>query len=155
MIPPLIDVGASAPWSVLPPGIHDASLDEIAARFANTPHRQWLFGGFLRVVDALVLANCGSVYLDGSFTTGKPHPGDFDGCWDHTNMDLTLLDPVLKTFANKRQAQKKKYLGEMFPAFGEGAPGFSFLEFFQVEKFSGEPKGILRISLASSKGATP
>jgi hypothetical protein len=155
MIPLLTDLGSPSPWPVLPAGVYDASLAEIAARFASTPHRQWLFAGFERAVAALRVAGCQTIYLDGSFTTGKPHPDDFDGCWDHAGMDFAQLDPVLQTFVNKREAQKKKYFGEMFPAFGEAEPGLSFLSFFQIEKFSGLPKGILRVSLDPMKGAPP
>ena len=155
MIPSLVSVAADAPWPVLPPGIHDASLAEVAAAFATTPHRQWLFEGFTRAADAFRLAGCGILYLDGSFTTGKPHPGDFDGCWDHNGVDFTLLDPVLLDFSHKRAAQKRKYLGEMFPALSLNGTSGTFLDFFQVEKFSGAPKGIIRITLAASKGPTP
>ena len=29
MIPDFVEIGGSAPWPVLPPGIHDATLDEV------------------------------------------------------------------------------------------------------------------------------
>ena len=102
MIPTLVDLGPPAPWPVLPPGIHDASIDEIEVRFATTPHRRWLFEGFRRVAQALTDAGCSTLYLDGSFVTAKPHPGDYDGCWDHLGVDLVSLDPVLLRFENKR-----------------------------------------------------
>jgi hypothetical protein len=155
MIPPLIDLGPPAPWPVLPPGIHDASIDEIEVRFATTPHRRWLFEGFLRVARALADVGCSTLYLDGSFVTAKPHPDDYDGCWDHIGVDLALLDPILLTFDKKRAAQKAKYLGELFVAGTPSGLGATFLDFFQIEKFSGLAKGILRISPAPLKGATP
>lgn len=154
MIPALIDIGHDAPWGVLPPGVHDATIEEIAARFATTPHRAWLFAGFVRAVDSLRAAGCNVVFLDGSFTTAKDHPGDFDGCWDHAGMDFSRLDPVLQDFTGKREAQKAKYLGEMFPAYAQSGAG-AFVDFFQVEKASGQPKGILRILLTTSTGAAP
>jgi hypothetical protein len=156
MIPSMINLSSSCPWAVLPPGIHDTTLGEVEARFATTPHRRWLFGGFVRVTQALALAGCNYVYLDGSFVTAKPHPSDYDGCWDHVGVDDTKLDPVLFNFDNKRAAQKAKYFGEMFIAgIPNGPGGAPFLEFFQAEKSSGQAKGILRISLAPLKGATP
>ncbi|MCB2059322.1 MAG: hypothetical protein R3E09_07485 [Novosphingobium sp.] len=130
-------------------------MAEVAAAFATTPHRRWLFDGFTRAAGALSLAGCKRLYLDGSFTTGKPHPDDYDGCWDHDGIDFTLLDPVLLDFANKCANQKHKYLGEMFPALSSNGTSGTFLDFFQVEKFSGAPKGIIRITLAASKGPTP
>ena len=147
MIPSLIDLGSPTPWPVLPPGVHDASLMEIHSSFATTPHRQWLFDGFLRVIDALRLAGCSVVYLDGSFVTGKPHPDDFDGCWSIAGVDPHKVDPVLFVFDNFRAAQKAKYFGEMFFAEFENKPGQTFLDFFQIEKFSGREKGILRIRI--------
>jgi hypothetical protein len=48
MIPALVDLDASVPWPVLPPGIHDATLAELAIRFALTPHRRSLLEGFQR-----------------------------------------------------------------------------------------------------------
>lgn len=155
MIPTLVDLGSPAPWAVLPPGIHDATLAEIEAVFATTPHRQWLFAGFVRMASALRAAGCQVAYLDGSFTTAKPHPDDYDGCWDHNGIDFAKIDPVLLDFNGKREAQKRKYQGEMFPALTLNGPSGTFLDFFRSEKFSGRPKGILRVSLAALKGATP
>lgn len=154
MIPDLIEIGSPSPWAVLPPGIHDATLQEVEARFATTPHRQWLCGGFVRITEALAQAGCGAVYLDGSFVTAKPHPNDYDGCWDHSGVDFGKLDPVLLDFTNKRAAQKAKYLGEMFIAGLPNGTAGPFVDFFQIEKFSGQAKGLLRISLAPPKGAT-
>ena len=147
MIPSLVDLGSPTPWPVLPPGIHDATLADVEARFATTPHRRMLFSGFGRVIRALTVAGCQMVYLDGSFVTGKPHPEDFDGCWACAGVNLTLLDPVLLDFDNKREAQKRNFQGEMFIAELPGAPGISFFDFFQIEKFSGRPKGIIRVRL--------
>ncbi len=125
-------------------------MDEIETRFATTLHRRWLFGGFQRVVAQLIGAGCATIFLDGSFVTGKPDPGDFDGCWDMAGVDYTLLDPVLLDFVGKREAQKAKYFGEMFPILLPGQPGN--LPLFQNEKFSARPKGILRVDLGAPKG---
>lgn len=154
MIPELIDVGSPAPWPVLPPGIHTATMFEIEERFATTPHRKSLFKGFERAVAALRLAGCQTIYLDGSFVTGKPHPGDYDGCWDVTGVDVNLLDPVLLNFENKREAQKLKYHGELFIARMPGSAGMTFLELFQNEKFSAQKKGIIQIQFAQIGGPT-
>jgi hypothetical protein len=88
------------------------------------------------------------VYLDGGFVTRKERPGDFDACWDVQNVDDTRLDPVFWDFSRGRAAQKQRFLGELFPAqLPEGATGRAFVDFFQVNRMSGEPKGILAIRL--------
>jgi hypothetical protein len=156
MLPGLVDLGPPTPWPVLPPGVHDATLVEIEARFATTPHRCALFAGFEEVTQALTVAGCKTVYLDGSFVTGKPHPDDFDGCWELAGVDSRRLDPVLLRFENKREAQKRRFQGEMFIAEYPSTPsGLTFLDFFQIEKFSGRAKGIVRIRLPDIKGPAP
>ena len=63
-------------------------------------------------------------------------------------MDPTILDYALLTFDPGRATQKAKYLGELFPACAVASgDGFSFLEFFQTDKETGERKGIIAIDL--------
>jgi hypothetical protein len=152
MIPPCIKL-LRVPFRVLPPGIYWASLAEVGARFGQTPHRAWLFDGVVEVAAALRRANCARMYLDGSFVTEKTHPNDFDGCWDATNVRVTLLDPVLLDFSNGRAAQKKKYRGEMFVADSMNVGGGTFLEFFQREKLTGMRKGIVGVDLQGTSRA--
>jgi len=145
MIPELVDIGS--PWPVLPPGEHDATLEEIEERFAQTPHRKRLFDGLRQGVEALRHAGCKTVYVDGSFVTGKPEPGDYDACWDTTGVEETKLDRVFLDFSNKRERQKRKLLGEFFPS-GARADGHrTFVEYFQNDRYTDEPKGIIRVQL--------
>jgi len=98
-------------------------------------------------------AGCRRVYLDGSFVTDKEGalglpPKDYDVCWEVSGVDPTRLDPVLLDFSKGRAAQKAKFLGELFPAeTPEGVTGRTFLEFFQIDKRTGNPKGIIAIDL--------
>lgn len=132
----------------LPPGIHWATWAEVVDRFGNTQHRQRLLGGLRRALLNLHDAGCLRAYLDGSFVSDRDPPGDFDGCWELAGVDLAKVDRVLKTFANSRALQKAKYFGELFPAGGIADPaGKTFLDFFQADKSSGLPKGIVGILL--------
>lgn len=132
----------------LPSGIHQATWPEIRARFGGTPQRQAILGGLKKALDALKKAGCSRAYIDGSFVTAKLVPGDFDGCWDVTGVNPKALDPVLLDFSDGRSAQKAKYLGEFFPAqLPEGMSGKTFLDFFQTDKATGRPKGIVVVSL--------
>lgn len=149
MIPVHIDLVGS-PWPILPAGIHAGTLTEIEARFASNPRRRIQFKGLVAALTNLRGAGCRRAFLDGSFVTAKPHPGDFDACWDPTGVNLALLDPVLLTFQNNRAAQKAKYYGELFPStIPADAAGKIFVEFFQVDRFTGAPKGIVLIDLAA------
>lgn len=146
MIPDLIDING-APWRVLPPGVHWATLAEVETVFAQNPYRRKLFAGLQRAALALKIAGCKYLFLDGSYVTGKPKPGDFDGCWSPEGVNPSLLDPVLLDFSNSRRNQKIKFFGELFPFTAEAAPGQIFFDFFQVEKHSGGQKGIVAIDL--------
>jgi hypothetical protein len=142
---------ALAPNGLLPPGIHNAPWEDFVSRFSTTPYRRRLIAGLKRALDALRVAGCQSVYVDGSFVTAKEIPGDFDCCWDTVGVDpvtLHLIDPVFFDFSNKRAAQKAVYGGEFFPAQGrEGTTGKTWLEFFQTDKDTGGAKGIIAIDL--------
>ena len=131
---------------LLPPGVHLAEWDELERTLATTAWRKRLLDGFRRACTSLSAAGCRQVWLDGSFVTTKDTPGDFDACWDPVGVVASLLDPVLLTFDNGRAAQKLKYLGELFPAtYLAAAGGPAFVEFFQVDKSTGDPKGIVLV----------
>lgn len=133
---------------VLPPGVHLANWDEVAARYGATMWRRQLLAGLREALSCLSAAGCTRAYLDGSFVTAKAVPGDFDACWDEAGVDPDLLDPVFFDFANRRARQKAKYGGELFPASQTAdRNGASFVGFFQRDKETGDPKGIVAIDL--------
>ena len=115
MIPELIAIPGS-PWPILPGGIHGADLSAISSRFASNRWRRELFGGLVNASSSLAFSGCLHLYLDGSFITGKPKPGDYDVCWAPHGVDSQLLDPVFGKFDNRRAAQKAKFGGEFFPS---------------------------------------
>lgn len=149
MIPALVQLSGS-PWNVLPPGAHAASLKDVATAFATNVWRRELFDGLVLASARLRLAGCQAIYLDGSYVTGKPKPGDFDACWDPTGIDPAKLDPVFLAFANGRAAQKAEFKGEFFPSSMMCVDvGRTFVEFFQLDRFTGKQKGIISISLSA------
>ena len=147
MVPAFIDL-AGSPWPVLPPGIHLGTLSEVEERFATNPGRRGQFRGLIAALISLRGAGCIRVFLDGSYMTAKPSPNDFDACWDPEGVNPAFLDPILLTFDNNRAAQKAKYKGEFFPStIPADAVGTIFIEFFQVDRFTGARKGIVAIDL--------
>ena len=133
---------------LLPAGIHWSEWDEFSSRFGHTPWRRRLTVGLRTALANLASAGCRVVYINGSFVTSKEVPNDYDACWEEAGVDPTALDPVLLTFDPGRATQKAKYMGELFPASSiADAGGFSFREFFQVDKNTGKPKGIVAIDL--------
>src|SRR5262245_4158014 len=130
----------------LPPGIHWATWEEIAARFGKTEQRRRLLAGLALAIADLRAAGCRIVYVDGSFVTSKETPNDFDACWDRSGVDRRILNPVLLTFDRRRATQKARYGGKLFPADAVADHhGTRFLEFFQFDHRAGRPKGIVAI----------
>jgi hypothetical protein len=149
MIPNPVDIGSI--WKVLPAGMHDATLEEVKDRFATNDHRRALFQGLVQGIDSLRQAGCLTVFVDGSFITEKPIPGDFDACWDPTNVDPDKLDPILLDFSEMRKRQKEKYRGEFFPATVNADGERDFAEYFQIDKHTGNQKGIVRIRFTTTQ----
>ena len=139
---------ATVAAGLLPTGIHLATWEELVTFTGTSPYRLTLLVGLRAAALELRRCGCPRLYVDGSFATDEPLPGDFDGCWEVAGTDLRILDPVLQDFTNKRAAQKAKYGGELFPASGRAdAAGHTFLDFFQVDKYTGKPKGIIAVDL--------
>ena len=142
MIPPFNE------WGNLPPGIHKADWDELEAVFGDSARRVTLLSGLREALVSLRGAGCRTAYIDGSFVTAKAEPDDFDACWDAVGVDPETLDPVLLDFSDRRKAQKERYGGELFPANIAAEPsGTRFLDYFQRDRDTGEPKGIVEVDL--------
>ena len=95
----------------LPPGVHQASWDEILERYGYNKERQRLLTGLKAALDNLKLAGCKKAYLNGSFITNKEVPGDYDLCWEPKGVDDSLIDPLFiltRYVLPPRKAQKKK-----------------------------------------------
>ena len=104
--------------------------------------------GLRAALENLKRAGCRTVYVNGSFVTNKYVPNDYDACWEEAGVEPETLDSVLLTFDPGRVTQKAKYLGELFPAsIIADSDGLSFLDFFQTDKDTGTPKGIVAIDL--------
>jgi hypothetical protein len=133
----------------LPPGIHRATWEELCERFGHTPRRRSLLQGLSAALKQLSRAGCTLVYIDGSFVTAKEIPGDYDLCWSIERVSPEKLDPSLLDFSPEgRVVMKGKYLGDLFPAeIPEGASGKAFLDFFQIDKETGDPKGIVALDI--------
>jgi hypothetical protein len=126
----------------LPLGIYSATWQEFVDYFGFTDRRQELLLGLRSVLYQLKKVNCRVVYIGGSFVTSKAEPGDFDGFWDPTYVDLVGLEKSSpELLRSDRKIQKAKYGGELFADMG-------FLKAFNKDREQRE-KGIVAIDLES------
>jgi Family of unknown function (DUF6932) len=134
----------------LPPGEHQASLDEVEMIYgSSTDRRKLLMRGLRDAVCNFELSGVKTIWINGSFITDKEEPNDIDGCWEYTSLvDAEKLDPV---FLRTRKDMKEKYGLDFFISnIVEAGSGLPFPKFFQVNRF-GDPKGIIVIKLRGSK----
>ena len=108
--------------------------------------------GLNRALILLKQAGCTTVYIDGSFVTAKNEPNDYDCCWEPAGVDSKILDSTFRDFTPPGRArQKAKFGGEFFISSTiENATQKPFLDFFQTDRETGQPKGIVAIDLRGS-----
>jgi len=137
----------------LPPGIHEPEdWSEFASRFGFNLTRRLLLEGLKDALRLLRDAGCQVVYINGSFSTAKELPDDFDVCWEGKGVDLEQLDPIFFQLDHPRTAQKIRFHGELFPASNLATMRETFLEFFQHDR-NGRPKGIVKLDLRKIHGS--
>lgn len=136
----------------LPSGKHTCTLKEVEDKFVYNQARRLIFEGLKKLIDVLKSVNCGTIYLDGSFVTSKPRPGDVDVCWQEgtgTNYQYEYANaPILNPTPANRTHHKEVFKADVFPAdIIEQNSKKYFLDFFQEVKDTGEKKGILKLDL--------
>ena len=105
---------------LLPDGVHEATWEEIRARYGWNPTRVEILTKLELVVQHFKQAGCRSMHIDGSFITNKEEPGDFDACWDNTGVRADLIAPILLDQSRKgRDAIWHKYSGDIKPDMAE------------------------------------
>jgi len=74
-----VPVPALTPGGLLPPGVHNATEDEVVAAFcSSTSSRRELERPFRELVAVARASRALALYINGSFVSDKPHPGDID-----------------------------------------------------------------------------
>ncbi|PEK99506.1 hypothetical protein [Bacillus sp. AFS017336] len=137
------------PNGKLPPGIHNTSWEEFKNRYELNYKRKMQLKGLEKAIEEFYKAGCTCIYVDGSFVTKRSNPGDFDALYDLDEVNIESINPLLlDSSLNGRDVQKKYYEGEFFPMNAKAHPnGTKFLDYFQKDKRTDEPKGIVKINL--------
>jgi hypothetical protein len=135
---------------LLPPGEHAVTWNTLAAKFGSgSSRRQTLLAGIREVATELRAAGGRWLFVDGSFTTIKPVPGDWDGCIAEEGIDFARLNPLFQDIDANRDAIKDRYRCDLFFAgVTERKSGRPFRKFFQHTR-DGKPKGVLVLDLST------
>jgi hypothetical protein len=132
---------------VFPPGIYPARLDEFKRRLGFNSYRQEMIEkGLLSVLNELRDKDLRRIFVDGSFVTEKPFPGDIDAYVlvpDRTH-------PMFRFIAERHKAWRALYRIHCFPAI-QNEDGFGsevyWKDFFGHQPDQ-SPKGIVALELS-------
>jgi len=141
-IPPLQDDGH------LPPGLYLADMNEIEDCFGkSTPRRQELFERLRTFVE--LARHCGAlrVFVNGSFVTAKPEPGDVDVVIWMSEKYFELLEQADKDAVLLEEMFDKREPKEAFLADAEWKWN-GWVEFFsRVRGELSKRKGLVEVKL--------
>ncbi|WP_406373514.1 hypothetical protein OG788_24835 [Streptomyces sp. NBC_00647] len=133
----------------LPPGDHLKTWEQVCTEYGTSKARRTLLADLRVVLLALRKLGVETVWLDGSFSTGKIRPGDIDVIYaPPTNADVWnwgLLSP------HNRIKLKARCKIDLWPStahgvFVLGTPEQSIKSFMSTDR-DGTPRGMLRLDL--------
>ena len=138
---------------LLPVGVHDCRLEEIAARFGrfqSSDRRPRLFAALRAFLDEMRTSGLfEALLIDGSFVTAKPAPNDIDLILvlRATHSFRGDLPPLAYNFVRPAKV-RKRWKFDVVVAKADSEAYFAAVDLFQQVR--NEPwlkKGILRITL--------
>lgn len=134
----------------LPPGVHLTTWEEFKIRYGINFTRNMQLDGLERAIEQFKKAGGTKIFIDGSFVTEKKNPGDYDALYDLEEIDENVIDDrLVDASPSGREVQKRLYQGEFFPMYANATSpvGSKYIDFFQKDKKTKQPKGIIRIDL--------
>jgi hypothetical protein len=106
-------------------------LEEIGSRFGFTPRRRWVLKGVRSAVTAFWTAGIEDIFIDGSFCSEKPDPGDVDEYWVEPDDGVyDRVDPYWIDFEMVLVPQVRKWKWRMWADHG--------VEFFIHPAYAGK-----------------
>ncbi len=137
----------------LPLGIHVAHLEEFERRFVINFPRKLIFNDLVNVLKGFQSIDCYEFYIDVSYVTTEKEPKDIDICWGSERISDEVF---LQSLFNKNKhfilslLEKKVGKCDIHPAyFVETDTKRLFIDFFQIDKVTNKPKGIIKLILKS------
>lgn len=141
-------IPAFRPDGYLPEGLHLATLEEIALCLGtSTPRRRYLLSRLEQWIEFARAIGSLGFFVDGSFVTQKPTPGDVDAVvWLPFNFEVQVASgfPAAVTLAEMIETRQPE---ELFAA-ANALEWQDWVEFFsQTRELDGRRKGIVEVQL--------
>jgi predicted nucleotidyltransferase len=134
----------------LPDGDHEATWIEVQERFGSGERRGMLCEQMSKFIQ--IARGCGfrSVYLFGSFISGKENPKDIDLMWVYRQKTFGLLRPGCRELLNYA-TMKARWNWDMFCCSDDPGASEYMLPAWRMSK-TGTKRGIIKIDLERFEG---
>jgi hypothetical protein len=135
----------------LPDGDHDATWQEVQARFGRGACREHLCERMSQFI--MTARRCGfrQVFLFGSFISGKEEPGDLDMLWVYRAESLLTMEPECKDLINYGM-MKIRYDVDSWCCSDDKESVMDLLTGWRKNKTRTKIRGIIRIDLERFEG---
>lgn len=139
---------------LLEPGQHHISWDEFVRAYGVNKRRNALIAKMPAAFSLLRKAGCRTIFMNGSFVINPKvelDPSDYDALFLLNEIsDGKLLDPIFRMQPSgmiNNKEQIARFGGEFYAAEIPSRLGGTMLEFFQQDKETGAPKGIIMLDI--------
>lgn len=121
---------------LLPPGVHPCSMAEAAAALCTSEQRKTIWAGLEGFVGwAAKLSGPTNLYVDGSYVTDKPIPGDVDVVVDISACDAAGQAQWLQAWVDSHQHVKVTYHVDFYlMVIGHGNDFVAFFQYVRAEE---------------------
>ena len=136
-------------------GFKDITIDELEDVFVNpfdnNGRRAYLLERFMALIDKFKETGISSeVWIDGSFATNKPEPGDIDMIFFVDGNEANALEPEKQRILNElndRKISQIRYKCDVFIVPNQNSNMRSYWRGWFGFSRNEEPKGIVRLSV--------
>jgi hypothetical protein len=141
---------------ILPVGIHSMSIEDFrlffVERFPQSARRKLIFNKFLQFFEyTLCFGVITEIWLNGSFVTEKPEPGDIDVVMFMDSGKLNNLMDAQKSFLLNITDIQLNYLTDVRYAMSDDANSRSYWRGWYGFSRDEQPKGFVRLKLEDLK----
>jgi len=137
---------------LLPAGIHNCTLAEIAEFFCTNDARREIWDGFGKFLEWIASKpQPSAILVDGSFTTDKSVPSDVDVVIELSTLSAVDQSHWVKAWSISHDWAKKQFSTDFYPVVTHGSDFSAYFQYVKIEDALnrglplGLRKGILRV----------
>lgn len=140
-------------YGLLPQGVHDCTVEEAGQFLCSNERRKEIWAGLLDFFQWIMqFPRPDAIFVDGSYVTDKPLPGDVDVIVDVTTCAVADQQLWMNAWAQNRDYAKAQFSVDFYPiVVGQDHDFSAFFQYIRVDEALRRGvslttrKGILRV----------